>query len=138
MNLESKGKSGASGFTLIELVVVAAIIGILAAVAVGQYQRSIVRAKEATLHENLFVMRSAIHQYFADKGRYPADLQSLVDDEYLYRMPVDPVAQRDDSWVPTYSETGDEDDIGTEPGVMDVHSGAPGISPLEGTSYAEW
>ena len=72
-----RAKSG--GFTLIELLVVVAIIGILAGVVVGQYGRSIVKAKEAVLRENLFVTRNAINQYFADKGKYPFDLHALVE-----------------------------------------------------------
>ena len=126
----------AAGFTLIELLIVVAIIGILAAVAVGQYQRAIVKAKEAVLLENLFRMRSAINQYFADKGRYPADLQALEEDDYLYRIPVDPITQSADTWQVVYAEISDED-ISTEPGIADVFSGATGTS-LDGTPYAEW
>lgn len=133
-----RNKKGAKGFTLIELLVVVAIIGLLAAVAVGQYQRSILKAKEAVLKENLFRMRSAINQYFADKGHYPSELSTLVSDEYIYRMPMDPITQSTESWVPTYSDAGDEDDISAEPGVSDLHSGAPGTSPLDGSAYNEW
>jgi general secretion pathway protein G len=125
-----------NGFTLIELLVVVAIIGILAAVAVGQYQRAIVKSKEAVLKENLFHMRSAINQYFADKGRYPSDLNALVDDKYLYRKPVDPITESSETWIETPSEP-DEEDIATEPGIADVHSGDPGTS-LDGTTFSEW
>jgi general secretion pathway protein G len=126
----------ARGFTLIELLVVVAIIGILAGVVVGQYQRSIQKAKEAVLKENLFRTRSAINQYFADKGKYPADLQALVDDKYLRALPIDPITGSNDSWIIDMAEL-DDTDITTEPGIMDLHSGAAG-SGLDGSSYAEW
>ena len=129
-----KRRSG--GFTLIELLVVVAIIGILAGIAVGQYGRSITRAKEAVLKENLFRTRNAINQYFADKGRYPFDLQALVDDKYLRAMPIDPITESTDTWVTVFAEL-DDADISTEPGIADLHSGAPGIS-LDGTRYSDW
>jgi len=129
-------RRGEPGFTLIELLVVVAIIGILAGVAVGQYRRSIIKAKEAVLKENLFRMRTAINQYFADKGRYPSDLHALVDDRYLRSMPIDPVTRSTETWQTTYAEL-DESDISTEPGIEDVHSGADGYA-LDGTLYAEW
>jgi general secretion pathway protein G len=128
--------NNAKGFTLIELLVVVAIIGILAAVAVGRYQQSIVKSKEAVLKENLFVMRTQISLYFADKGHYPYDIQTLVDDKYLHSIPVDPITQSTDTWVADFAEL-DDADISTEPGIADVHSGAEGIS-LGGTRYSEW
>jgi general secretion pathway protein G len=126
----------AAGFTLIELLIVVAMVGILAAVAVGQYQKNILRAREVVLKENLFVMRSSIQMYFADKGRYPSDLQALVDDHYLARMPVDPITESEDTWITEYAELSDMD-ITTEPGIADVRSGASGVG-MDGTSYAEW
>jgi general secretion pathway protein G len=129
--------SRSRGFTLVELLVVIAIIGILAVVAVGQYQRSIVKAKEATLREDLFVMRSQIHNYFADKGEYPFDLETLVEEKYLYKIPVDPITGSADTWVPTYSDAGDEEDISQEQGIEDVRSGAEGFA-LDGSAYSEW
>jgi general secretion pathway protein G len=124
------------GFTLIELLVVVAIIGILAGVVVGQYQRSIRKAKEAVLKENLFRTRSAINQYFADKGRYPYDLQALVDDHYLRDLPIDPITDSSETWLVEMAEL-DDADISTEPGVADLHSGAPGVG-VDGTPYSEW
>jgi general secretion pathway protein G len=128
------GRSG--GFTLIELLVVVAIIGILAGVVVGQYQRSIRKAKEAVLKENLFRTRAAINQYFADKGRYPFDLQALVEDKYLRAMPVDPITDSTETWVVESAEL-DDSDISLEPGISDLHSGAEGVA-MDGTSFSEW
>ena len=125
------------GFTLIELLVVVAIVGILAAVAVGNYKRNIVRAKEAVLKENLFTMRTQISNYFSDKGRHPYDLRALVDDHYLKSVPQDPITGSADTWVVNYADLSDED-ISLEPGIDDVHSGATGSSTFEGTRYAEW
>jgi general secretion pathway protein G len=123
------------GFTLIELLVVVAIIGVLAAVAVGQYQRNIVKAKEAVLRENLFTIRTQINNYFADKGKYPAELQTLVDAHYLRKLPVDPITGSTDTWIPEQAQMGEED-ISTEAGMIDVTSGADG-STLEGVPYKE-
>jgi len=132
MNLQKKSK----GFTLIELLVVVAIIGILAGVVVGQYRRSIIKAKQAVLKENLFRTRNSINQYFADKGKYPFDLHTLVDDHYLRDVPYDPVAQSSSSWILIPSDMGEED-ISLEPGIADIKSGAEGYA-LDGTAFAEW
>jgi general secretion pathway protein G len=118
------------------MLVVVAIIGILASVAVGQYKHSIWKAKEAVLKEDLFRMRTQINLYFADKGRYPYDLQALVDDEYLTKIPVDPITQSADTWIPEYAEI-DESNISTEPGIENVRSGASGVA-MDGTSYSDW
>jgi general secretion pathway protein G len=125
-----------SGFTLIELLVVIAIIGIVVTVAVGQYRKSIQRAKEAVLKEDLYIMRTAINQHFADKGEYPMDLQTLVEESYLTKVPIDPITGSADTWQTEMSEF-DERDISTQPGIVDVHSGAEGYF-LDGTSYSEW
>ena len=125
-----------AGFTLIELLVVVAIIGILAGVVVGQYQRSIVKAKEAVLKENLFRTRNSINQYFADKGKYPYDLRSLVEEHYLRTMPYDPITEGSDTWIVIYADL-DDADISLEPGIADLQSGAAGAS-LDGSAYSSW
>ena len=125
-----------AGFTLVELLVVCAIVGILTAAAVGNYRRSIVKAKEAALQQDLYTMRTLINQYFADKGKYPQDLQALVEDHYLQAIPRDPVTETADTWVTVPAEI-DEKDISAEPGIADVRSGAEGTS-LDGRSYSEF
>ena len=125
-----------NGFTLIELLVVVAIIGIVVTVASGQYQRSIRKAQEAVLKEDLYIMRTAISQYFADKGKYPADLRALVDDSYLKAIPVDPITRSSDTWVTELAQA-DEKDISQEPGIADVKSGAQGQGQ-DGSSFADW
>lgn len=125
-----------TGFTLIELLVVVAIIGILAAVAVGQYGRSIRKAEEAVLKENLFRVRTAIQLYFADKRTYPPALDSLVQEQYLLRLPVDTITGSTETWLVAQAEP-TETDLFTDPGVANVFSGAPGAG-LDGSPYSEW
>lgn len=125
-----------AGFTLIELLVVTAIVGLLAAIAVGNYRQSIRKTEEAVLRENLWTMRNQINMYFSDKGRYPADLRQLVDDRYLREVPVDPITKDNTTWITIPADFAEED-ISLEPGIMDVRSGAPGVA-LDGSSYGEW
>ena len=126
----------ARGFTLIELLIVVAIIGLLAAIAVGQYRRHIKKTEEAVLKENLYTIRSHITMYFADKGRYPYDLRALVEDHYLQRMPYDPITRSTETWIeiPSLME---EEDISIEPGIADVQSGADGYG-IDGSPFSEW
>jgi general secretion pathway protein G len=125
-----------SGFTLIELLVVIALISILAGMAVVQYRNSIQRTQEATLKTNLFRMRDAIDQYYADKGKYPASLDALVSDQYLRKIPEDPFTKSSDTWQTVPAEP-DPGNPSADPGIYDVKSGAQGQS-LEGTSFSDW
>ncbi len=132
------------GFTLIELIVVIAIIGILAAIAVPQFKQSPQRAREAVLKTNLHTMREAFDQYYADKAHYPDSLETLVEEGYLREIPYDPFTQSRDTWEVIYSEEGEdevpEDDLGDGgggAGIFDVKSGS-GMQALDGSYYSEW
>jgi len=127
---------GSAGFTLIEMLVVVAIIGILASMTVGMYSKNIRRASEAVLKENLFVVRAQINTYFADKGKYPSDLAALVEDKYIRAMPYDPIAKRSDAWILVQAQM-DDRDISQEPGIEDIRSGAEGVS-AGGIPYSEF
>ncbi|MDP9169731.1 MAG: type II secretion system GspH family protein [Acidobacteriota bacterium] len=128
--------SARRGFTLIELMIVMAIIVILIAVAVPFYQKSITRAKETVLHNNLFSMRNAIDEYTYDKQKAPSALQDLVTDGYLRDVPKDPITGSSDSWKIIMEDAGQAVNA-TEPGIYDVRSGS-NLKSLEGTSYADW
>jgi general secretion pathway protein G len=124
------------GWTLIELVVVMAIITLLASMAMTLHKNSVILGKEAVLREDLFRMRDAIDQYYADKGRYPADLQALVTDGYLRAIPVDPFTDSADSWQTIPAEP-DSNNPSAEVGVFNVKSGAS-TSSLGGQAYSDW
>jgi general secretion pathway protein G len=124
------------GFTLVELLVVIAMITILAAMAVVQYRNSVQRTQEATLKTNLFRMRDAIDQYYADKGKYPSSLDTLVSEQYLRRIPIDPFTNTADGWQTVPAEP-DPANPSAEPGIYDVKSGAQGTA-LDGTNFSDW
>ncbi len=128
-----------SGFTLLELLVVMTIIGILAAIAVPALRDSPRRAKEATLRGDLFTFRSVIDQYKGDKGNYPADLETLVKDGYMRKIPIDPFTKKSDWVLALEEEPSEPDDPNVQPvaGIIDVHS-ASKEKALDGTNYSEW
>jgi general secretion pathway protein G len=129
------------GFTLLELLVVMTIIGILAAIAVPALRDSPKRAKEAALRGDLFTFRSVLDQYKGDKGNYPPDLETLIHDGYMRKVPIDPMTKAQD-WVLTMEEEASEpDDVNQveppKPGIIDVHS-ASKEKALDGTNYSDW
>ena len=121
------------GFTLIELIVVFAILALLISLAVPRYFTHIERAKEATLRQDLQVMRDAIDKFHGDKGRYPASLDELVSERYLRRVPVDPITETDTTWR-TVQPPADAQAKGE---LYDVKSGAEG-NARDGRPYADW
>lgn len=120
------------GFTLIELIVVMAIVALLVSIALPRYFSSLDRSKEVVLRQNLAVLRDAIDKYHGDLGRYPESLETLVGKRYLRSLPLDPVTQSATTWVvlPPPEET-------EAAGVYDVRSGASGTAS-DGTEYAQW
>lgn len=125
-----------SGFTLIELMIVMAIVSIIVSIAVPLYQKSIIRSKESVLRNNLFTLRTVIDEYTYDKQKAPQSLQDLVTEGYLRAVPTDPMTNSDSSW-----RIIQEDPMSAasqnEPGIWDVRSGSDQKS-LEGTAYSDW
>ena len=124
------------GFTLIELLVVMMIIVILAGTGLALYSNSIRKAHEAALKQDLFLMREALDQYYADKNKYPASLEALVDEKYLRNVPKDPFTNSTDSWQIELSEPEPGNPL-AEPGVFNVKSGSQETA-IDGSPYAEW
>jgi general secretion pathway protein G len=127
---------GARGFTMIEVLIVVTLIVVLASLAMVQYRNSTTRAEEAVLKENLFRMRDAIDQYYADKNKYPQALADLVSEGYLREIPADPFTQSKDTWQTTPAEADPNNPAG-EVGIYDVKSGSDRTA-LDGTRYADW
>ena len=126
----------ARGFTLIELLIVIALITILATMGLVQYRNSMQSAREAVLNTDLFRMRDAIDQYYADKGKYPASLDALVSDGYMRKIPEDPMTKSSDSWQTVPAEP-DPGNPSSEPGIYDVKSGATGTG-LDGRAFSDY
>ena len=131
----SKFGKKSAGFTLIEMIIVIAIISILASIAAMNYQHSVWRAREAVLRNDLFTMRSSIDQYTLDKQKAPQSLEDLVTAGYIKSVPKDPITNEPD-WVTVQEDTLMAIEQ-TQPGVVDVHS-ASGNTASDGTVYSSW
>ena len=123
----------ARGFTLIELLLVLMLIALLASLVTPVVTGSVQRAKDATLKENLFILRKAIDDYYADAGGYPTDAELLVQKRYIRKIPVDPLTGRNDTWVWVKSEA----EKGNEVGIIDVKSGSE-EKANDGSPYRDW
>ncbi|HEV2341208.1 MAG TPA: type II secretion system protein [Candidatus Acidoferrales bacterium] len=133
---ERGGDAASEGFTLIELMIVIAIMLILIGMAAMRYDRSVLRSKEAALHQDLSVMRQAIEQYTLDKEQAPQSLDDLVTSEYLRQVPVDPITGGRDWTVVTSDLLLSPEQSST--GITDVHSSSDKVSPFENTPYNTW
>jgi len=127
--------SAEAGWTLIELLIVLSIIVIMASMALVTYTQSVKAARESALHSDLFLMRDAIEQYYADKGKYPDSLQTLVSEGYIRTIPKNPF-DANAEWIttPAPAQAGGG---ATDPGIYDVKSGYNGTG-MDGTQYSDW
>jgi general secretion pathway protein G len=124
------------GFTMIELMVVMFLISVLAAMGMAQYRNSVTYSRESVLKQDLFRMRDAIDQYYADKGQYPSTLDALVSDGYVRKIPEDPFTRSSSTWQTIPAEP-DPNNPTAEAGVYDVKSGSDATA-IDGTKYADW
>jgi general secretion pathway protein G len=131
-----KCRPQSAGFTLIELMIVMAIIGVLATLAIPSYVSAIKHARESVLREDLYVMRAAIDSYTMDKQKAPEALSDLVQEGYLKSIPEDPMTHTADTWQPDTSDALSSVDQ-TDPGITDVHSGSEETG-TNGESYSTW
>ena len=134
--MERRTRSGRVGFTIIELMVVMAIVLVILSVAVPLYNKSVIRARETVLHQNLTTMRAVIDEYTYDKQKAPQNLEDIVREGYLRQVPMDPMVGNNTSWKIIMEEAAASVSQ-AEPGIFDVRSSSEKIS-LEGTKYSEW
>jgi general secretion pathway protein G len=121
---------------MIELLIVMTLVIILATVGMTQYRNSVTRAQEAVLKENLFRLRDAMDQFYADKNKWPADLAELVSEGYIREVPTDPMTDSKDTWQTEQAEA-DANNPASAGGIDDVRSGSDRVA-LDGTRYSEW
>ncbi len=126
---------GKKGYTLLELMIVVAIVGILVSIAVPSFQQAALTAREAALKQNLFTLRAVIDQYYADQGDYPLSLETLVEAQYLRGIPQDPFTKSATTWIEIYEDQQEGDD--SPSGIFDIKSGSDETA-RDGTPYKEW
>ena len=126
----------ARGFTIIELLIVMTVIVVLASMSLVQYRNSVRRAQEAALKENLFRMRDAMDQFYADKNKWPTDLSELVSEGYIREVPEDPITKSKDTWRTEPAEP-DGNNPASAGGIDNVFSGSEETA-LDGSQYSEW
>jgi len=131
-----RNRPQSAGFTLIELMIVMAIIGILALMAIPRFEGALRSAREAVLREDLHTMRDAIDSYTMDKQKAPQSLDDLITDGYLREIPPDPMTHSKDTWVTDTSDAMYSLDQ-TEPGIANIHSGSDETSS-DGQPYSSW
>lgn len=126
------------GFTLVEMLIIMALIGILAAIIIPNFSKSTIRAREAVLKENLYQTRDAINKFYSDKKKYPTSLEDLVINKYLRKIPHDPITKKAE-WKLIHFEPEDMEDYDPEivEGIIDVKSLATRTA-LDGTKYSDW
>lgn len=129
-------RGASAGFTMIELLIVMTLVIILASVGMTQYRNSITRAEEAALKENLFRMRDALDQFYADKNKWPADLVELVSEGYIREVPTDPMTKSKETWQTEQAEP-DGNNPASAGGIDNVKSGSERTA-LDGSRYADW
>jgi general secretion pathway protein G len=127
----SRDRTGRRGFTLIEVLIVMALVALLLTIAIPRLFGSLEKSRETALQENLKVMRTSLDKYYADKGHYPDSLTQLVEDKYLRAVPIDPITESSTTWI---TENAVGQDIS---GISDVKSGAPG-NASDGTAFASY
>ena len=129
-------RSDPRGFTLIEILIVMMIIVILAGISLALYTNSVTRSKEAVLKQDLFILREALDQYYADKNKYPPTLEALVEEKYIRAIPEDPFTNSTETWEEVLSEP-DPGNPSAETGIFNVKSGSDRTA-IDGTTYAAW
>jgi general secretion pathway protein G len=146
MSRRPRTRAAQRGFTLLELIVVVAIVGILATIAMPALKDMPRRAQEAVLKTNLRTIRDLLDQHYGDKGQYPPTLEVLVELGYVRQVPFDPITKSNTSWVLIFDDPAADPEAipaetdlpeGGEPGILDVRSGSQRTA-LDGTPYAEW
>jgi general secretion pathway protein G len=125
------------GFTLIEMLIVVALLGILASLAAVQLRTAPRKAREAVLKEDLYILRQLVDHYYADKGAYPPDLDTLVTEGYIRTIPPDPITGSNQTWVIEYEDQSEDPEAKSAPGVNNVRSGS-NETALDGSTYSDW